>query len=259
MAALVPVLLGHLPEQQPRYIGISGAPGTGKTTLAGACAAALRCRGRQALVISLDDYYLPLATRKQRADEIHPLLARRGVPGTHDIGLLRTHLECLRDPAHAEIRLPVFDKTSDERSSAVRIIAAGTVPHDVIVEGWMVGVPPLDDESLALNPDKFESSHDDDGRWRQYVNRQLGDYEHLLAPFLDMRCLLRAPDWDTVIDWRWQQEQAQAKPWLKDRAAVVDFLQTYRRICDHMNHNNAWADIIIELDQQHMPSLAKAP
>lgn len=259
MAMLTPVLLGHSPKQQPRYIGISGAPGTGKTTLAGACAAALQSTGREALVISLDDYYLPRASRQQRARDIHPLLARRGVPGTHDIGLLQRHLEALRDPSHAEIHLPLFDKPSDDRSARVRTIAAGSVPHDVFVEGWMIGVPAQDDASLFLDPAAFESSQDADGHWRRFVNGQLDEYQRVLADFLDQRWLLLAPDWTTVINWRWQQELEQPRQWLPDRAAVSDFLQTYRRICDHMQHNNAWADLIIQLDDKHMPSLVKTP
>lgn len=259
MAALIPVLLGHTPKQQPRYVGISGAPGTGKTTLAGACSAALQSAGRQALVISLDDYYLPRATRLQLAQDIHPLLARRGVPGTHDIDLLQQHLEALREPSHAEIHLPVFDKPSDDRSSRVKTIAAGLVPHHVFVEGWMVGVPAQDDASLLSEPASFESCQDADGRWRRYVNGQLDEYQRVLADFLNERWLLLAPDWATVIDWRWQQELELPKQWLQDRSAVADFLQTYQRICNHMQHNNVWADLIIQLDDKHMPSLVKSP
>lgn len=238
---------------------MSGAPGTGKTTLAGACAAALRSDGRQALVISLDDYYLPRADRQQLARRIDPLLANRGAPGTHDISLLKQHLSSLRDPAHAEIRLPVFDKSRDERSSDARCIPPGFIPDCVFVEGWVVGVPPQTDEALSLPTGSFESSRDSDGRWRRYVNAQLAEYERLLAAVLDQRWLLLAPDWDTVIDWRWRQEQEQQQQWLPDRPAVVNFLQTYQRICDHMHRSNDWADFIIELDQYHMPSLVKTP
>jgi len=39
-------------------------------------------------VLSLDDFYLGHAARLQLARDIHPLLATRGVPGTHDIAFL---------------------------------------------------------------------------------------------------------------------------------------------------------------------------
>ena len=43
--------------------------------------------GLRAAILSLDDIYLSGADRLQRANTIHPLLATRGVPGTHDVGL----------------------------------------------------------------------------------------------------------------------------------------------------------------------------
>ena len=36
-------------------------------------------------VLSIDDFYLSKAKRKRLAASVHPLLAIRGVPGTHDV------------------------------------------------------------------------------------------------------------------------------------------------------------------------------
>jgi len=256
LAALVPVLLGPVAEQQARFIGISGAPGTGKTTLAGACAAALEDAGRKALVISLDNYYLPKTQRKQLARAVHPLLERRGVPGTHDIDLLKRHLEALRTPGHDEIRLPVFDKSDDDRSATESYIPPGFIPSCVFIEGWMAGAPPQQVTQLSPAIDAFESSHDPQARWRQYVNTALQKYSGIFAAVLDERWFLKAPDWQTVIDWRWQQEQENPRRWLHSRDQVVDFLQSYRRICAHMDDSNKqWVDHTIELDTRHMPRL----
>ena len=67
----------------PLLVGINGAQGTGKTTLCKFLAAILSSQLGVA-VLSLDDFYLTRAERHKLAAAVHPLLATRGVPGTHD-------------------------------------------------------------------------------------------------------------------------------------------------------------------------------
>ena len=69
-------------REGPALIGIAGAQGSGKTTLARA--AAVRLDG---VALSLDDFYLERAERTRLGRSIHPLLAVRGPPGTHDLTL----------------------------------------------------------------------------------------------------------------------------------------------------------------------------
>ena len=38
-----------------------------------------------------DDFYLTQAQRQDLAQQIHPLLKSRGVPGTHDVPLAKKH------------------------------------------------------------------------------------------------------------------------------------------------------------------------
>src|SRR5690606_41673735 len=67
---------------RPPVIGVVGAQGCGKTTLARAAA------GRfGAAQISIDDVYLTRAEREALARDVHPLLLTRGPPGTHDLRL----------------------------------------------------------------------------------------------------------------------------------------------------------------------------
>ena len=47
-----------------------------------------RKRGIPTEVLSLDDFYLGRRDRAALARDVHPLLATRGVPGTHDLALL---------------------------------------------------------------------------------------------------------------------------------------------------------------------------
>ena len=48
---------------EPLVVGICGAQGSGKTTLAGAVAKGLRSRGAATAVLSLDDLYLAFPAR----------------------------------------------------------------------------------------------------------------------------------------------------------------------------------------------------
>src|SRR5690606_8279397 len=98
---------GHIP-----VIGIAGAQGCGKTTLARAAAARLG-----AAHLSLDDVYLTKAERQALAREAHPLFAVRGPPGTHDLALLERALAALRAAgADSRTPLPAFDKLADDRA-----------------------------------------------------------------------------------------------------------------------------------------------
>jgi D-glycerate 3-kinase len=104
------------------FLGISGAQGTGKTTLAAYLQLALEQGDDwRVAVLSIDDFYLTKSGRMQLAKEIHPLLATRGVPGTHDIQMLTDCIERLRALEPNEtMALPRFDKSLDDRASKQR-------------------------------------------------------------------------------------------------------------------------------------------
>src|SRR3954470_21426854 len=101
----------------PRTIAISGAQGSGKTTLAALLTQRLIERGVAAVACSLDDFYYPRATRIKLARSVHPLLVTRGVPGTHDVGLC---MQVLDDVVRRTTALPRFDKSLDDRIDAAR-------------------------------------------------------------------------------------------------------------------------------------------
>ena len=87
--------LRRLSQEQPSQsfiIGISGAQGSGKSTLAASLQQLWLEQGVRSDVISLDDYYLEPAKRLELARLWHPLFAERGVPGTHETGLLLSQL-----------------------------------------------------------------------------------------------------------------------------------------------------------------------
>jgi len=195
-------LLGNLSKLPlPAVVGISGAQGSGKSTLAALLAVELQALGIRAQAVSLDDYYLGTNARLQLAKQVHPLLAQRGVPGSHDIqqALEDAHAVLAKKP----VKLPVFDKGSDDRLNDL----AATQLDLLIVEGWCLGVSAQDDVELLQPLNKLEAEEDTDGRWRHYVNQQLtgsyADYWRLLQPLV----WLKAPDWESICRWRAKQEQ----------------------------------------------------
>ena len=259
LAGLIPLLLDTLPDQTPFVIGLSGPPGTGKSTIAGACCAALQSNNVSSLVVSLDDYYLPAVQRERLAQTEHPLFRVRGVPGTHELDLLKSQVLALCDPGHTEILMPRFDKSIDDRLPEPEVLPAGFRPQVIVIEGWMIGVPPQDQRALRASVNALESEHDPDGDWRLRVNNYLRHYFNALDPLLDGRWTLLAPDWNTVIDWRWQQEREGGPGLLASRAGIGKFLDHYQRLCQHMQESAShWADAIIQLDKNHLPANVSA-
>lgn len=220
-----------------KVLGINGSQGSGKSTLAAFLVEQLAAQhGLRAVAVSLDDFYLGRAVRAQLAAAVHPLLATRGVPGSHDA--LRG-LQCLRQlKAGERCALPQFCKATDEALNALqdRLI---TEPADVILfEGWCVGTPPQDAAALLAPVNALERSEDGSGRWRQFVNQQLaGPYAQWFAE-LDALIYLQVPGWEQVRAWRAQQERETAarnggRNVLSDAQVLDRFLQHYQRLTDY--------------------------
>lgn len=233
-------------------LGLSGPQGSGKSTLAHAIAAATRARGIAAQTLSLDDVYLGRRAREQLARTVHPLLRTRGVPGTHDLGLLRATLDALaRAAPNRPMRLPRFDKGRDTRRPPSRWPVVGQAPQLLVLEGWCVGVRPQTVSALDPPVNALERREDADGCWRRYVNRQL----RAMQPFwnrLDALVVLTAPGWPQVCRWREQAERAlrerQARQAM-DARQLARFMQHFERLTRHAAATlPARADLCIELD-----------
>lgn len=213
-------------------IGIAGAQGSGKSTLATAAAARLtNSRNMPAMAdtiavsVSLDDFYRPRAQRLALARGIHPLLATRGVPGTHDLPLLQDVL--LRVRAGRPVSLPVFDKRSDDRLPPQHWRRFDRIDL-LLLEGWCVGARAQPAALLATPMNGLEAGEDPKARWRTHVNQTLaGGYQRVWA-MLDGLAFLAAPDWATVPRWRAEQEAAIGGR--MDAAAIARFCAHYERL-----------------------------
>ncbi len=237
----------------PMLLGISGAQGSGKSTLAGIVCLLMKERhGLSCASLSLDDLYLTRAERQALADEVHPLLITRGVPGTHDIALGNSIFDQVL--ARQPVRLPRFDKTADDRVAKEQW--SEFAPLDVLIlEGWCVGCLPQSDISEPVNT--LESEEDRDGHWRSFVNeRLLGEYSSFFSR-LDLLLMLAVPTMEKVYEWRELQEQKleqQRRVRGLTPMEVQRFIMHFERLSKWMlQEMPSRADILVPIGDDHVP------
>ena len=243
----------HAASGAPLLVGVNGAQGTGKTTACHAFCLMLEAGGLRPLTLSLDDFYLTRRARQRLAETVHPLLATRGVPGTHELALLERTLEAL--VAGREVSIPVFDKAIDDRLPASDWQTVG--PADVIfLEGWCVGAGPEPELALHTPINDLEASEDSDGAWRRYVNEQLqGPYAALYAR-LHKLVMLRAPSMERVLEWRRLQEEKLSRQrsgaGVMSAAQVKRFVEHYERVTRQcLDELPARADYLFDVAEDH--------
>jgi D-glycerate 3-kinase len=238
--------------RRPYVLGLSGLQGSGKSTLAREMKLQAESRGWPTEVLSLDDFYYSRSEREMLAQQIHPLLRSRGVPGTHEIELLLSVLAAL---PQASEKLPVdyprFDKGRDTRATPSRWPRVTRPPKLVILEGWALGVRPQLQAALEEPINSLERDEDPDGRWRHWVNKQLRGYQPLWRK-LDALIVLQAPNWDVVRKWRSEQEEellARHAPLAMDATTMLRFLAHFERLSRHaLATLPALADTTVEYD-----------
>jgi D-glycerate 3-kinase len=252
LAQLTPALLTELERSDSTTLAIAGPPGSGKSTLARLLAHLLSLSGKATTVLSIDNYYLGHSQRARLARDLHPLLQTRGVPGTHDWVALLHDFDRLRSGHIAGLLLPVFDKSADDLEDRSRWRPVEARPDYLIVDGWCLGAPAQTAQELEVAVNDLERSQDALLTWRRYVNSCLEIYHSSLRQRVGQFWYLAVPDWDCVIDWRWQQERELSRPLLSSREEIGNFLATFERIVRHMlttSHN--WADFRLDTDRCH--------
>lgn len=226
--------------------GLGGGQGAGKSTLGRLIAQAGSMLGIRIEVLSIDDFYLTKEQRVQLAEDIHPLLATRGPPGTHDVAGLRTAIAALGQPGAVE--LPRFDKGLDTRSGYATVDGGADV---VVLEGWCVGAPAARD-SIDDPVNALERDHDADGRWRSYIETALkGPYAELNGD-LESMVFLNVPGLDAVRRWRLEQERDRPPDQRLNAAEVSRFVDHYERVTRRMLATMpSSADVVVDLDDDH--------
>ena len=109
-----------------RLVALSGAPGSGKSTLSEPLAAMLTERGVRSEVVPMDGFHLD-----NRLLEARGLMPRKGAPETFDLGGFKRLCHALR--ADDEVIYPLFDRSRD-----LAIAGAAHVGQDcsvAVIEG----------------------------------------------------------------------------------------------------------------------------
>lgn len=234
---------GHVP-----LIGISGAQGSGKTTLARAAAKALG-----AARLSLDDVYLTRPGREALARAVHPLFVTRGPPGTHDLDLLSCAVGALRGAGPGDqTPLPAFDKLADERRPEAEWPVFAGRPRAILIDGWLLGARRQADAELEAPVNALERDEDPDGVWRRAANRFLAQGQAVLTEGFDAVLFLKAPSFEVVLDWRCEQQAgllgaASGSLPADERARLVRFVAHFERITRRMLAGGARAETVVRL------------
>ena len=243
-----------------QILGINGSQGSGKSTLADyLCTMIADRHGIKAVSLSMDDFYLTKAERAVLADTTHPLLATRGVPGTHDIDLAIRTIEQLT--AGADTQIPRFDKSIDDRVTGDKVEMHCGAAGLIVIEGWCWGAIAQSESELQLPINTLEQTEDPEGHWRHYINQSLaGNYQQLFA-MADQLIMLQAPSFDTVYNWRLEQETKlierlkstgnSARSGLMSEQQILRFIQYFQRITEHsLQEMPRRAQHLYQLDQQ---------
>ena len=242
---------------RPILVAVNGSQGSGKTTVCDYLRVALEADyGLAVLSLSLDDFYLTREQRRNLAQSVHPLLATRGVPGTHDISLLNQSLDALLDPVRSgSVAIPRFDKATDDSAEWQQVNHRVDL---VLLEGWCMGARSQSTAQLTEPVNALERNEDPDGHWRAYINTVLARDFLPLYQRVDQWIMLRAPSFACVYRWRLEQEQklvASAVAGEPDRrmdaAQVARFIQYYERLTNHcLEHLPERVQHLFTLDEQ---------
>ncbi|MCR9258992.1 MAG: hypothetical protein NXH95_04685 [Pseudomonadaceae bacterium] len=229
-----------------RVVAISGSQGSGKSTLAQCLQNTLINAGQQAAALSIDDFYLTRQARASLAEQVHPLLQTRGVPGTHDWQWLQQVLDEVHR-GNRPLQVPVFDKGLDDR------VAQREIDADLLVfEGWCLGVRAQPESALAAPCNELERDEDGRGEWRHWVNDQLQQHYESLWQKVDLWVHLRVPGFAQVQAWRSQQEQQIPLEQRMDEAQIRRFIAHYQRLTEALwQQRPDTPGFVLQLDEQH--------
>jgi D-glycerate 3-kinase len=210
-------------------VSMQGPQGAGKSTLANALVDMLRDHGVRCTVSSLDgerdtdnqelqadsrDFYFPYTGLKEvaRRNPSNKMLQGRGLPGTHDVKLLRETLAAISSSSGSQLNipLPIFDKSKHagfgDRSAEQTVI--GETPDVFLLEGWSLGFRPLPLDILKKHwqTAKHAGAHS----WQaiEAINRNLEIFAESIYGFFDAHISLHPDSYNNIYDWRTQQEHA---------------------------------------------------
>tara|TARA_Y100001968_G_scaffold326872_1_gene370789 strand:- start:2467 stop:3456 length:990 start_codon:yes stop_codon:yes gene_type:complete len=192
-------------EDKPLIIGISGLPGSGKSTFAENLEKISLKMQIPLQVISLDDFYLP-SPQLDYAMKGNPWNVPRGLPGSHSIPEIN---ESIKNFINTGIlSAPRFNKAlrngMGDRSGWLKKSS-----KVLIFEGWFLGCTPLEDQTILkkdseeyLDPPLTEKEIN----YRALVQDSLSDYLSIWSK-IDTIWHLKAELFSNTSAWKVEQEK----------------------------------------------------
>ena len=244
-------------DNKTKIIGLAGGQGAGKSTVTGILKFIFKKKyGLNLCCFSIDDFYKTKTERRKMSKKVHPLFLTRGVPGTHDIGLINKTIKKLKTKKFKTVLIPKFDKSIDDRLKKNKWQKIKNRPNIIIFEGWCVGARHQKDSELKNPLNLIEKTYDLNLVWRRTVNYYLKNQYKKLFNKLDKLIYLKAPDFDWVFKWRLHQEE-KMKLTSKDKkimskSEVRNFIMYYERLTKHMMRDlKNISDLTVYLDIKH--------
>jgi len=240
------------------FLGFSGGQGSGKTTATEILKIILKKFFKRRIhVSSIDDFYKTLKDRNKMSYKIHPLFKTRGVPGTHDINLLKKYLKAVKKKKFKKIRLPKFEKLEDDRLKKKYWYSIKRKPEIVILEGWCVGAKHQPNFLMKKPVNTLEKYEDKNLNWRKYSNEKLKkEYKKLFA-MIDHFIFMKIPNFKMVFKWRLLQEKKLKKKSHSNKkimsySEIKRFIMFYERITLQMLKDlSKSASVIMLLKKNH--------
>ena len=239
-------------------LGLSGSQGSGKTMVTGILQIILKKFFKKNIyIISIDDFYKTLRDRNRMSQQKHSLFKTRGVPGTHDINLIKNFFINAKRKKFKKIKLTKFNKSIDDRSKKNYWHNINKRPEIIILEGWCVGAKPQIISSLRKPVNILERHEDKDLIWRKYANEKLKkEYKEVFA-MIDYFIFMKVPNFKIVFKWRLLQEnklrkKLHYKKKIMTYSAIKRFIMFYQRITLQMMKDlSKSASIVLLLKKNH--------
>jgi len=248
----------YIKKGETLILGFSGGQGSGKTTITGILKIILKKFFKRRIhVSSIDNFYKTLEDRNKISNKIHSLLKTRGVPGTHDINLVKNFFNIIRKKRFKKIKLPKFEKAMDNRLEKKYWFNIKQKPEIVILEGWCVGARPQSNSLIKTPINILEKYEDKDLKWRKYVNEKLKkEYKKLFA-MIDHLIFMKIPNFKVVFKWRLLQEKKLKKKSYSNKKImsyneIKRFIMFYERITLQMMKDlSKSASVLMLLKKNH--------
>ena len=240
------------------FLGFSGGQGSGKTTVAKILKIILKKFFKRKIhVSSIDDFYKTLKDRNKMSYTTHPLFKTRGVPGTHDINLVKKFFYFIKKKKFEKTKLPKFDKSIDDRLKKKYWFNIKERPEIVILEGWCVGAKPQSNSLIKKPINILEKYEDKNLIWRKHINGKLKrEYKKLFA-MIDYYIFMKIPNFNKVFKWRLLQEnklrkKSRFKKKIMSYNKIKRFIMFYQRITLQMIKDlSKSASIVMLLNKNH--------